>query len=109
MSKLEELQPGASVRGVLPDSMATVVSVKWYGSEALELTYKSASGTVANELVYRDDESRLEVIDQGLTASGVKSAARKRLGFEHQSATLSRWRSWDRSPSGVPVKQSRHE
>jgi SNF2 family DNA or RNA helicase len=45
--------------------MATVVSVKWYGSEALELTYKSASGTVANELVYRDDESRLEVVDQG--------------------------------------------
>ena len=65
MSKLEELQPGASVRGVLPDSLATVVSVKWYGSEALELTYKSASGTVANELVYRDDESHLEVVDQG--------------------------------------------
>ena len=65
MSKLEELQPGASVRGVLPDSMATVVSVKWYGSEVLELTYKSASGTVANELVYRDDESHLEVVDQG--------------------------------------------
>ena len=65
MSKLEEPQPGASVRGVLPDSLATVVSVKWYGSETLELTYKSASGIVANELVYRDDESHLEVVDQG--------------------------------------------
>ena len=78
MSKLEELQPGASVRGVLPDSTATVVAVKWYGSKALELTYKSASGTVANELVYRDDESHLEVVDQAgrgvSTVTGPSSA-----------------------------------
>lgn len=45
--------------------MATVVSVKWYGSEALELTYKTAAGTVANELLYRHDEPRLEVVEQG--------------------------------------------
>lgn len=65
MSKLEELKPGAAVRGILPDGLASVVSVQWFGSEALELTYKTASGKVANELLYRHDEPRLEVVTQG--------------------------------------------
>jgi len=65
MSKLEELTPNAAVRGILPDALATVVSVQWFGSEALELTYKSPSGRVANELLYRHDEARLEVVAQG--------------------------------------------
>ncbi|MCZ7641335.1 MAG: helicase-related protein [Verrucomicrobia bacterium] len=65
MSKLEELKPNAAVRGILPDGVATVVSVQWFGSDALELTYKTASGKVANELLYRHDEPRLEVVTEG--------------------------------------------
>ncbi len=63
--KLEDLQPNAGVRGILPDALVTVVSVQWFGSEALELTYKSPTGRVANELLYRHDEPRLEVVEQG--------------------------------------------
>ena len=63
--KLEDLQPNAVVRGILPDALVTVVNVQWFGSEALELTYKSPTGKVANELVYRHDEPRLEVVEQG--------------------------------------------
>ena len=47
MIKLEDLQPNAAVRGILPDALATVVSVQWFGSEALELTYKTYAGRVA--------------------------------------------------------------
>jgi len=65
MSRLEELLPHAAVRGVLPDGLATVVSVQWFGSEALELTYKTPTGRVANELLYRHDEPRLEVVEHG--------------------------------------------
>ena len=65
MSKLEELQPNAAVRGILPDSLVTVVTTQWFGSEALELTYKAPDGKVANQLLYRHDESRLEVVEQG--------------------------------------------
>ena len=39
--KLEDLRANAAVRGVLADSLVTVVSVQWFGSEALELTYKT--------------------------------------------------------------------
>jgi SNF2 family DNA or RNA helicase len=65
MAKLEDLKPNASVRGVLPDCLVTVVTVQWFGSEALELTYKDPAGKVANELLYRHDESRIEVVEQG--------------------------------------------
>ena len=65
MIRLEDLQPKAAVQGILPDSLVTVVSVQWFGSEALELTYKDPSGRVANELLYRHDETRLEVVQQG--------------------------------------------
>src|ERR1700757_5173271 len=65
MSKLEELTPNAAVRGILPDGLVTVVNVQWFGSEALELTYKSASGKVANELLYRHDEPRMGIVELG--------------------------------------------
>ncbi len=63
--KLEDLTPNASVRGILPDTLVTVVNVQWFGSEALELTYKDSGGRVANQLLYRHDEPRLEIVEQG--------------------------------------------
>ena len=63
--RLEELQPNAAVRGILPDQLVTVVSVQWFGTQALELTYKGPTGRVANELLYRPDEPRLEIVEQG--------------------------------------------
>jgi hypothetical protein len=65
MTRLEDLQPTAAVRGILPEQLVTVVSVQWFGSAALELTYKGPSGRVANELLYRQDEPRLEVVELG--------------------------------------------
>ncbi len=65
MSTLEDLQPNTSVKGILPNCLVTVVSTQWFGSEALELTYKDPAGKVANELLYRHDEPRIEVAAQG--------------------------------------------
>jgi SNF2 family DNA or RNA helicase len=65
MGRLEDLQPNAAVRGVIADRQVTVVTVQWFGSDALELTFKDSSGKVANTLLYRDDEPRLEIVEQG--------------------------------------------
>lgn len=62
---LDDLRPNAAVRGILPDSVVTVVAVQWFGSAALELTYKDANGRPGNEILYRHDESRLEIVEQG--------------------------------------------
>lgn len=65
MSRLEDLQPNAAARGILSDALITVVGVKWFGSEAIELTYKDPAGRVANQLLYRHDEPRIEIVEQG--------------------------------------------
>jgi Superfamily II DNA/RNA helicases, SNF2 family len=63
--KLEDLQPDAAVRGILPDALITVVSVEWHGSDALTLVYRGPSGRVAEEILYRHDEPRLEIVEAG--------------------------------------------
>ena len=86
--KLEDLQANAAVRGVLPDGLVTVVSVQWFGSEALELTYKTPAGKVANELLYRDDEPRLEIVEVGRPWSFDGDGALFRLVSEAQRIRL---------------------
>src|SRR5436853_7842179 len=88
MSKLEDLRPNAAVRGLLPDALVTVVSVQWFGSEALELTYKSPNGKVANELLYRHDEARIEVVELGRPWSFDGDGALFRLVSEAQRIHL---------------------
>ena len=86
--KLEELKPNATLRGILPDALVTVVSVQWFGSEAIELTYKTHAGKVANELLYRHDEPRLEIIEQGRPWSFDGDGALFRLVSEAQRIHL---------------------
>lgn len=63
--RLEDLQPDATVRGILPDAGATVVSVQWHGSDALTLIYRRPDGRVVDEILYRHDEPRLTLVEAG--------------------------------------------
>src|SRR6478736_3657711 len=63
--RLEDLTPGARVRGVLPDRPVTVVQVEWHGTQALTLTYRDDGGRVDHELLYRPNEAALEIEDEG--------------------------------------------
>jgi SNF2 family DNA or RNA helicase len=65
MARLEDLTRGAAVRGILPDSLVTVIDVKWYGSAAIELTYKDPAGKPSVVLLYRDREPTLEIGEAG--------------------------------------------
>ena len=69
--KLEDLQANTSVESILTNEIVTVVNVRWFGSEALELTCKTAAGKVADEIRRRHDEARLKIIEAGL--SGLSS------------------------------------
>lgn len=63
--KLEDLTPDATVRGIRPDCFVIVVKVDWHGSDALTLVYRMPSGGVDEEILYRPDEARLQVVEAG--------------------------------------------
>src|SRR5438046_4678431 len=82
MSRLEDLKQTAAVRGIVPDSLVTVVQTQWYCSEALELPYKTPDGKVDHQLIYRHDEPRIEVVEEGRPWSFDGDGARFRLVSE---------------------------
>lgn len=60
--RLEELQPGLIINGIIPDQPVTVIDVKWRGRTAIELYYKRANGQPAVQLLFRNDEAQLEIL-----------------------------------------------
>ncbi len=60
-ARLEELTPGARVRGIVVNSAVSVIDVTWHGGNALTLTYREDAGNVAQTLLYRDAEPALVV------------------------------------------------
>src|SRR5579883_603329 len=65
MAQLEQLTRGATVKGILPDALVTVVDVQWHGDVAITLTYRDAAGRLGNEILYRDREPSIEIATVG--------------------------------------------
>ena len=66
MARFEDITVGASVAGIAGSAPVTVVAAKWYGNAVLEITFKDAKGQLASQLLYREDEERLNVADGSL-------------------------------------------
>jgi SNF2 family DNA or RNA helicase len=88
MATLEDIKPNCCVRGILPTGIVTVISLQWFGSGAVELTYKDSTGKVGNELVYRDREADLEIVEDGRPWSFDGDGALFRLVSEAQRIHL---------------------
>jgi len=88
MARLEELTRGASVKGILPEGLVTIVDVRWHGSDVVEVTYKDAFGRPANELLFRDREPSLEIMTQGTPFSFDSDGAQFRLASEARRISL---------------------
>jgi hypothetical protein len=65
MVSLEQLNPNASVRGLVSGTTVKVVQVEWFGDQAVKVTFEEPTGAVRNRLVYRSDEAALELVEPG--------------------------------------------
>ena len=65
MARLEDIKNGASVRGIASAQSSQVLSVDWIGDQAINVVYRDHNGAVAEAVLYRDDEHRLEVEQSG--------------------------------------------
>jgi len=63
--KLEELTPGSQVAGLAGDGPATIVQARWHGTDALTVTFRDEGGRVSEQVLFRDDEDRLETVAAG--------------------------------------------
>lgn len=61
--RLEDLTPSALVGGITGDGAVTIVAVRWIGSNALQLTYRTEDGRLDERLLYRDHEPRLTLAE----------------------------------------------
>ncbi len=66
MARLEEITVGANVVGIAGGSPVSVVAVKWHGTNAMTVTFKTAAGQVAEQILFREDEERLDAADGSL-------------------------------------------
>ncbi|OMC31100.1 helicase [Mycobacterium colombiense] len=62
---LEELKPGLRIAGLIPAEAVTVIFAQWHGTDALELTFKTAAGTLNQQVVFRKDQDKLSVAQTG--------------------------------------------
>ena len=62
MASLEELIPGALVKGLLPQSTVSIVSATRHGDVGVEVVYKDADGRLGSELLYQDSIASLEIV-----------------------------------------------
>ena len=65
MARLEDLQQGTIVKGILPNQHVTVVAVNWRRDIAVDLVYKDSMGNLGTETLFRGKESTLEIVDAG--------------------------------------------
>ena len=61
MTRLEDIRSGVSVRGISSQGLAKVVGVEWYGDAAIKVFYEDGNGAPQSRLIFRDEESALEV------------------------------------------------
>ena len=40
MAKLEDITVGSSIQGIVANETVTIISVQWYGTNVIEVTYK---------------------------------------------------------------------
>ena len=65
MTTIDNVKPGAMIRGVVPGHSVQAVSVDWIGNQAINLVYREPGGGVSETTLYRDDEYRLVIDARG--------------------------------------------
>jgi superfamily II DNA or RNA helicase len=63
MIHLEQLKRGIQIRGILPQHIVTLIDVQWHGSSAVEVVFKRADGQLGSQLLYRENEALLELVE----------------------------------------------
>ncbi|HRA75934.1 MAG TPA: helicase, partial [Propionicimonas sp.] len=59
--RLEEMQVGSRLEGVVPGEPVVLLSATWYGADALAVMFRRADSSIQEQVLYRDAEPGLAV------------------------------------------------
>lgn len=88
MIKLENIKVNGLVRGIVPNTVVTIKHVQMFGSQALEITFVDAEGKAGTQLLFRDQEASLELVEQSRPLSFTADGNLFRLASEAQRLSL---------------------
>jgi superfamily II DNA or RNA helicase len=80
--KLEDIEIGAQIVGILPHEPVKVEKVDFIGPDCVSLLYRRANGQILDETLFRDDEQRLMLSEKGRPWGFDGDGAEFRLGAE---------------------------
>jgi len=64
-TRLEQLVPGVRASGIAGNASVDVVSVKWFGANFIEVTYRHDHGQTGQAVLSRDHEPRVRLERRG--------------------------------------------
>ena len=82
MLKLEDVKKDAQIRGIKSEEIVRVVQVEPVGDAAITVYYKDSQGVLAEQMLFRSDEARLELAQQGRAWAFDAAGADFKLGLE---------------------------
>jgi superfamily II DNA or RNA helicase len=88
MMRLEDVTTDTHVAGIDPAGPVEIRQARPIGTDAIEVTYKTASGQLGEAILYRSGEGRLELVAPGRTWSFTANGHEFRLAAEAQRITL---------------------
>ena len=65
MNVLEDIKPSNRVQGIILDESVEVIAVEWFGDQAINITYRTATGSTGENVFFRSDEQNLTVMSRG--------------------------------------------
>ena len=88
MAKLEEITVGSTIKGIAGEEPVSIVAIQWYGSNVIDITYKNSKNLPGTQLLYREDESHIEVLDDSLPWSFDADGSKMKLASEAYRISL---------------------
>lgn len=82
MLKLEEIKKDAQIRGIKADEIVRIVQIEPVGENTLTVYYKDGSGKLAEQMLFRSDEARLSLAQEGRAWSFDAPGEEFKLGLE---------------------------
>ena len=63
--KLEDIKKGSQIKGIETDEIVNIVTVEAIGTDAVTVYYKNSQGRLGEQMLFRTDEARLALAQEG--------------------------------------------